>query len=107
MTTHNEQSAIMADVVQGIWDDHDARKCEIQGDDSGWYVRILSGAIVADGMITCGDAVEEAEAQGLTITNTDDVERWMRPPGDWGIDENACAGWGCVDGCGDCARVTV
>lgn len=64
-----------------------ATTCEIQCDDSGWYIVATDEGIVADGLITCGDAVEEANAQGLTILNMDDVERWMQPPGDWGIDE--------------------
>jgi hypothetical protein len=86
MTKHDEQSAVMAGVVRGIWDEYDALKCEIQADDSGWYV-LNNSTVVADGLTTCGDAVEEAEAQGLIVMNTDDVERWMQPPADWGIVE--------------------
>lgn len=63
--------------------------CEIHGDDSGWYVVMLGGAIVSAEHVSCGDALEEANEQGLTVTNMDDVERWMRPPDDWGMIEDA------------------
>lgn len=68
-------------------EDFDLDKCEIHVDDSGWYVQLLGGAIVQGGFVSCGDAVEEAQALGLTITNMDDVERWMQPPDDWGLIE--------------------
>lgn len=62
-------------------------QCTIGVDDGGYYIVCGTGEIVASGLITAGDAVEEAEAEGLTILNMDEVERWMQPPDDWGIDE--------------------
>lgn len=64
-----------------------AQVCEIDADDDGWYITV-NGEIEAADMPTCGDAVAEAEALGLTILNMDDVDRWMQPPTDWGIIED-------------------
>ena len=81
-----DKSAIMATVVQAIWDEHDAHTCAIEVDDGGYYI-VSNGTIITSGLISAGDAVEEAEAECLTILNMDEVERWMQPPDDWGIRE--------------------
>lgn len=63
-------------------------QCTIEVDDGGYYIVCGTGEIVTSGLLTPGDAVEEAENEDLTILNMDEVARWMQPPDDWGIWED-------------------
>ena len=56
-------------------------------DTDGYVVMGDGDVIIAGPVASIRDALCEAESYGLTIENMEEVEGWLRPDDDWGIEE--------------------
>lgn len=56
-------------------------------DTDGYVVLGNDDVVIAGPCASIRDALNEAESYGLTIDNMEEVEGWLRPDDDWGIEE--------------------